>query len=149
MRPRRIIVLLAAVCGLLAQTGNGNPEERAQMFKTLILQRLVQEGWQLTQESHSQLVFEKPAQLWMSALVRTLETGAGGTNGVYRLSVTFTPGSDHITNVVGYETLNSQNAFGQVKSFPITNKKERDWWNEVLTSTAARLPSRYKSARRQ
>lgn len=124
-----------------------DPEERAQMIKARMLKRLVMDGWQLKQESHSLLVFEKPMTGWGGPVVQALTTGANGTHPMYQLSVTVTPDSDHYTHILCYETLNSQNAFGQTTSIPIKNKKEDKYINGVEEWAWNGLPEKYKHAK--
>jgi hypothetical protein len=143
-KTKLLAVLFLAVCVLSTRSVSASPEERAQMIKARMLKRLVMDGWQLKQETNSLLVFEKPMTGWGGPVVQALTTGANGTHPVYQLSVTVTPESDHYTHILCYETLNSQNAFGQTTSIPIKNKKEDKYINGVEDWAWNGLPEKYK-----
>lgn len=136
--------IVIAVCCLSIYPISASPEERAQMCKSLILKKLVSDGWQLVQESQSLIVVERPLTGWGGPVVQALTTGASGTKPIVRWSITIIPESDHYTNCTYTATMNSQNAFGQTTSIPINNKRNLDYMRRVTQAAAAELPAKYK-----
>jgi len=137
-------LMLLALCCLALQPVLADPEERAQMLKARILQKLVADGWQLIQESQSLLVIERRMTGWGAPLTQALTTGANGTSPMIRWSITVIPNSDHYTQYNYSATVNSQNAFGQTTSIPINNRKNRDYMSRLIVAAAEELPEKYK-----
>jgi hypothetical protein len=121
-----------------------DPDERAQMLKAGILRKLVTDGWQLVQETHSLLVVERPAEGSFAFMAQAFMTGANGTKPVIRWSATITPTNDHDTYCYFVGTVNSQNAFGQMKSWPLKNRKDTAYILGVLKTASDGLPAKYK-----
>jgi len=138
------VLTVIALCCLPIHPASASPEERAQMCKTLILKKLVSDGWQLVQESQSLIVVERPLTGWGGPVVQALTTGAYGTKPIIRWSITLIPESDHYTQCSYLGTVNSQNAFGQMTSIPINNKKNLDYMRRLTQAATAELPARYK-----
>lgn len=138
----KLIVIVALF--LTLQCLKASPEERMQMLKARILQRLVQDGWQLVQESQSLIIVEHPITGMQEFAVRLLTTGANGSRPVFRWSVTVIPVSEHYTSYQVAGTINSQNTFGQVTSIPGRNKKDAEYMNNVIMWASAGLPKKYK-----
>jgi hypothetical protein len=131
-----------AMALLTLSVAYANPDERMRMVKASWLQRLSQDGWQLVQESPSQLTFEKQSGFAQTFLMRTM-TGANGSWAVDRLSVAFVPVNDHHTNYFCTFSVNGQNAFGQTTSVPINNKRTDAYIKGVKSWASARLPAKY------
>lgn len=136
--------IIVSLCCLPIQSVQGNPEERAQMFKAAILRKLVTDGWQLVQESQSLLIVERPMTGWGGPVVQALTTGAYGTKPVIRWSITLIAVSEHHTQYSASAVVNSQNAFGQMTSIPINNKKNLDYINHLIKAASDALPAKYK-----
>jgi hypothetical protein len=136
--------IIVSLCCLPIQSIRANPEERAQMLKTAILRKLVTDGWQLVQESQSLLVVERPMTGWGGPVVQALTTGASGTKPVIRWSITLIAESEHYTQCSASAVVNSQNAFGQITSVPINNKKNHDYIYRLIRSASDALPATYK-----
>lgn len=126
------------------QSVQASPEERAQVLKARILDKLTQDGFQLVQESQSQVVVERPITGSGEFVVRLLTTGANGSRPVFRWTVTIIPQSDHYTRVPFSGTINSQNAFGQMTSIQATKGKNLEYMKSVLAWASAGLPKKYK-----
>jgi hypothetical protein len=139
-------LLLMAFCCLSVQSVSASPEERAQIFKAGILSKLMEDGWQLVQETHSLLVVERPMTGWGGPVVQALTTGAYGTKPILRWSVTVTPVNDHWSRYFYSATVNSQNAFGQTTSIAVNNRRNKAYMEAVLDAAAATLPAKYKFA---
>jgi hypothetical protein len=135
---------ILAFCCLSLQPAQADPEERAQIVKARLLQKLVMNGWQLINETHSLLIMEKPMTGWGAPLVQALTTGANGTSPVYRLSLTIIPDSDHFTSIPFTVTINSQNVFGQTKAIPVTNKNAQEYVLGMMKAASEGLPAKYK-----
>ena len=136
-------IIVSLFC-LPIQSIRANPEERAQMLKTATLRKLVMDGWQLVQESQSLLVVERPMTGWGGPVVQALTTGASGTKPVIRWSITLIAVSEHYTQYSASAVVNSQNAFGQMTSVPINNKRNLDYINRLIKSASDALPAKYK-----
>jgi hypothetical protein len=137
------LIILALGC-LSIQLVYADAEERAQMVKARLLQKLVTDGWQLVQETHSLLIVERPAEGSFGFLAQAFMTGANGTKPVIRWSLTLVPTNDHYTYCSYVGTVNSQNAFGQMKSWPLKNRKDTAYINSVMKSASDGLPAKYK-----
>ena len=136
--------MAVAVIALLAQiSAYGSPTDRAQVVKSLLVQRLAQDGWMLTQESQSLITFQKQAGVGETFLMHLLN-GANASWAVYSLSFTIIPVSDHYTQSLSTLTVNSQNVFGQTTSVPIRNKKTDAYVTAVVQAASARLPANYR-----
>lgn len=114
------------------------------MLRTAVLGKLVTDGWQLVQESQSLLVVERPMTGWGSPVVQALTTGSYGTKPVIRWSITLIAVNEHYTQYSASAVVNSQNAFGQVTSIPINNKKNLDYINHLIKTASDALPAKYK-----
>jgi len=136
--------ILLVLCCLSIQTAYADSDERAQILKARILQKFVMDGWQVAQETHSLLVVERPAEGTFGFMAQAFMTGANGTKPVVRWSVTIVPESDHYTFYRYVGTVNSQNAFGQTKSWPLTNRKDEAYIRSVLKYASEGLPAKYK-----
>lgn len=137
-------ITLLSVFALFVQSVNADPEERAQMVKARMLDKLVTDGWQLVNETHSMMVVERPMAGWGSFAVQALTTGANGTPPVVHWSITFIPVSDHYTKVPFSATINSQNAFGQLTTIPVKNPKAKAYILDVMAWASNRMPAKYK-----
>jgi len=136
--------IIVSLCCLPIQSVQANPEERAQMLRAEILRKLVTDGWQLVQESQSLLIVERPMTGWGGPVVQALTTGASGTKPVIRWSITLIAESEHYTQYSASAVVNSQNAFGQMTSIPINNKKNLDYINRLIKAASGALPAKYK-----
>jgi hypothetical protein len=136
--------IIVSLCCLPIQPIRANPEERAQLLKTAILRKLVADGWQLVQESPSLLVVERPMTGWGGPVVQALTTGSYGTKPVIRWSITLIAESEHYTQYSASAVVNSQNAFGQMTSIPINNKKNLDYINRLIKAASDGVPAKYK-----
>jgi hypothetical protein len=136
--------VIVSLCCLPTQSIRASPEERSQMLKTAILRKLVTDSWQLVQESQSLLVVERPMAGWGGPVVQALTTGASGTKPVIRWSITLIAVSEHYTQYSASAVVNSQNAFGQMTSVPINNKRNLDYINRLIKSASDALPAKYK-----
>ena len=134
-----LILLLLSVLSAFA-----SPEERAQLFKSKVLRVFAGDGWQLTQETASQLSFEREMTGAGGFFFQALTTGAHGTRPVARLSITFVPETESETRVFPSMTMTSQNAFGQVTSIPSKNRKDVEYVNSRLKAASAMLPEKYR-----
>jgi hypothetical protein len=137
------LILIALTATLTISFANANPEERAQMLKASFLQRMSQDGWQLTQETHSQLVFEKRADAFSTGLMMAM-TGTSASWALNHVSITFVPVDDHHTNAFWTWTVNNQNAFGQTTSVPIKNKRTEAYFKTLSNWASGRLPPKYR-----
>ncbi len=135
---------ILAFCCLAIPSARADPEERTQMVKARVLQKLVMDGWQLVQESHSLLIVERPAEGTFGFLAQAFMTGANGTTPVVRWSITLVPRNDHYTYYSCVATVNSQNAFGQTKSWPLKNRKDTAYITSVMKYASDGLPQKYK-----
>lgn len=143
-RKAKLSAIVLLTLFLSVQSVTASPEERASILKALTLRSLVGEGWQLVQESQSLLIVERPMTGWGGPVVQALTTGAHGTKPIIRWSITWIPISDSRTECHYSATVNSQNAFGQVTSIPINNKKNLDYMDRLLRTAGAGLPVQYK-----
>ena len=132
-----------ALVAFAAASAHANPNERARLCKTLLTQRLMQDGWRLAQESETLLTFEKQSNFGQTFLMHAL-TGANSTWAVTRLTVAVIPFSDHYTQVQSGFSVNDQNAFGQATSVPAGNKKDAQYIRDLLSAVSAQMPARYK-----
>ena len=124
-------------------SANASPVERSQMLRAALLQRLTQDGWQLTQESQSLVTFERRSGVGETFLIHMLN-GADASWAVERLSITLIPVSDHQTRFATAWSVNSQNVFGQTTSVPIRNRKTDAYINSVCQWASASLPAKYR-----
>lgn len=143
MNKQKIAALLL-IYVLITQSLCASPEERAQMLKSRILQRMISDGWQLVQESQSLLILERPITGMNEFAVRLLTTGANGSRPVFRWSLAVIPATDHYSALQAAGSINSQNAFGQMTSIPATRGNNREYILGVLASASARMPAKYK-----
>jgi hypothetical protein len=81
---------------------------------------------------------------WGAPLVQALTTGAYGTNPVIRWSLTFIPVNDHYTQFNSNPTVSSQNAFGQITSVSIRNRKNDAYITGVGKAASDELPPKYR-----
>ena len=139
-------LIAVAVIALVAQiNADGAPAERAQLAKSLLVQRLAEDGWMLTQESQSLITFQKRGGVGETFLIHLLN-GANATWAVYSLSFTVIPMSDHETRMLYTISVNSQNVFGQTTSVDVRNKKTDAYITSVMQAASAGLPAKYRSA---
>jgi len=144
MRRIALALLILVLSSLFVQSTHADAKERAQMLKARILQKFVSDGWQLAQETDSLIVVERLAEGSFGFWAQAFMTGANGTKPVVRWSVTLVPRDDHYTYFSYVGTVNSQNAFGQMKSWPLKNRKDTAYINSVLQFAGDGLPARYK-----
>lgn len=127
-------VILIGVTLASTSSAMASPQERADKVKAKLIQRITQDGWQLTNESTSLLTFEKRGNPFDTFLMALAFNGSGASDAVYRLTVTVIPATDKLANVQAHLVMNQQNAFGRMTTVPITNKRARDWWKGVADS---------------
>lgn len=137
------LVILTLSC-LLVSHVYADAQERAQILKARILQKFVTDGWQLAQETNSLIVVERPAEGSFGFWAQAFMTGANGTKPVVRWSVTLVPRDDHYTYCSYVGTVNSQNAFGQLKSWPLKSRMDTAYINSVMQFAGDGLPAKYK-----
>jgi hypothetical protein len=140
-----LAILLIAITITFA---SGAPDERAQVFKRLVVEQMMQDGWRLTQEGQMLVTFERPSGVAQTFVMR-LMTGANGTWATERLSLTFVPRTDHYTYVYWNPSIDGQNAFGARTSVPLKSKKVDQYINAIVDAAAARLPKKYASQSRK
>jgi hypothetical protein len=121
-----------------------SPEERARMLKANVLRAFLEDGWQLTQESPSQLVLERRMEGFGGFMFQALTTGPNGTNPVARFSISFAPISEHDTEFFQSLVLTSQNVFGRSTTVPSRNAKDRAYIDSKLKAASEMLPEKYR-----
>jgi hypothetical protein len=144
MKTKTLLCAIAALtlCSL-ATTSQADPSERAGMCKSLLTQRLMQDGWRLAQEGGMMLTFEKQSGFGQTFLMHAM-TGSNSTWAITRLTLSVVPTSDHYTNIQYAFSVNDQNAFGQSTSVPVGNKKDAQYIEGIVRWASSQLPARYK-----
>jgi hypothetical protein len=114
------------------------------MLKASVLRVFLGDGWQLTQESPSQLVLERRMEGFGGFMFQALTTGPNGTNPVARLSISFVPINDHYTEFFQSLVMASQNAFGRPTAISSRNAKDRAYIDSKLKAASEMLPEKYR-----
>lgn len=143
---KRLAVSLSVLI-LIARSVIASPEERTQLLKSKIMERLVLDGWHITNESAHVLAVTKPMQGAGSFFFQLFATGPNGTAPIVKMEITFLPKTDHWTLFFVRAAMESQNAFGQTQSVPIRNKKPFNYVSHIATQSAATFPVKYLAAK--
>ena len=134
-----LVIILSPYTAAMASS-----EERAQMLRANVLRVFLEDGWQLAQESPSQLVLERRMEGFGGFVFQALTTGPNGTNPVARFSISFAPISEHYTEFFQSLVMTSQNAFGRPTTVPSRNAKDRAYIDGKLTAASEMLPEKYR-----
>ena len=94
----------------------------------------------LVNESPLLVSFEKPGSVTDNFLMALGFNGTGANDAVYRLNINLTTHSDGLVYMMGYLTLNQQNAFGRSTSVPIKNKRVEQWFLALNQQIHRELP---------
>jgi hypothetical protein len=140
----RTVSLLALILITATASMYASAEERAQILKAKVIRQFVLSGWQLTQESSSQVVFEAKATGAAQILMPLFLTGASGSAPIVRCTVTIVPESEHYTHYQATLVMESKNAFGQPTTIAITNKKALADMTAKLKAASGELPQKYR-----
>lgn len=133
-------LIALAVLAITLSVAQANPDERAQLCKAQVLAELTADNWQLVNETHSLLQFQKVMSGgWRKSVVQVLTSGNRIAQPTYHLQMTFIPKSDHATFMPANLTL--QSGFENV---PITSNDARDYINGIVARVSAELPAKYR-----